>query len=66
MPLTVRGSALRHHTGQVSLPGGRLDAGETVEQAALREAQGGTMPLRRRSTLSDTAQIDPAQAPRTA
>jgi 8-oxo-dGTP pyrophosphatase MutT (NUDIX family) len=38
VPLTVRGSALRHHTGQVSLPGGRLDEGETVEQAALREA----------------------------
>ena len=38
LPLTVRGSNLRHHTGQVSLPGGRLDAGESVEQAALREA----------------------------
>lgn len=38
VPLTVRGSALRHHTGQVSLPGGRLDAGESVEDAALREA----------------------------
>ena len=38
VPLTIRGSALRHHTGQVSLPGGRLDAGESVEQAALREA----------------------------
>ena len=38
VPLTVRGSTLRHHTGQVSLPGGRLDLGETVEQAALREA----------------------------
>ena len=38
VPLTVRGSNLRHHTGQVSLPGGRLDDGESVEQAALREA----------------------------
>ncbi len=38
VPLTVRGSSLRHHTGQVSLPGGRIDPGETVEQAALREA----------------------------
>ena len=35
LPLTVRASTLPHHTGQVSLPGGRLDAGETVEQAAL-------------------------------
>ena len=40
VPLTVRGSSLRHHTGQVSLPGGRLDhSDESVEQAALREAQ---------------------------
>jgi 8-oxo-dGTP pyrophosphatase MutT (NUDIX family) len=36
--LTVRGSGLRHHTGQVSLPGGRVDEGETIEAAALREA----------------------------
>jgi 8-oxo-dGTP pyrophosphatase MutT (NUDIX family) len=36
--LTLRGSAMRHHTGQVSLPGGRVDAGESIEEAALREA----------------------------
>jgi 8-oxo-dGTP pyrophosphatase MutT (NUDIX family) len=36
--LTVRGSGLRNHTGQVSLPGGRVDQGETFEVAALREA----------------------------
>lgn len=37
--LTVRGSGLRNHTGQVSLPGGRVDAGESYEDAALREAE---------------------------
>ena len=36
--LTVRGSGLRNHTGQVSLPGGRVEADETLEAAALREA----------------------------
>jgi 8-oxo-dGTP pyrophosphatase MutT (NUDIX family) len=40
VPLTVRGSSLRHHSGQVSLPGGRLDhPDEPVEDAALREAR---------------------------
>lgn len=40
VPLTVRAAGLRHHTGQVSLPGGRLDhPDETIEQAALREAE---------------------------
>ena len=36
--LTVRAETLRRHSGQVSLPGGVLEPGETFEQAALREA----------------------------
>jgi 8-oxo-dGTP pyrophosphatase MutT (NUDIX family) len=36
--LTVRADTLGRHGGQVSLPGGVLDPGETFEQAALREA----------------------------
>ncbi len=35
--LTKRASALRAHAGQWAMPGGRIDAGETPEQAALRE-----------------------------
>ena len=35
--LTRRAATLRAHAGQWALPGGRLDAGETPEQAALRE-----------------------------
>ncbi len=35
--LTRRSAALRDHAGQWALPGGRIDAGETPEQAALRE-----------------------------
>ena len=38
IPLTVRASSLRRHAGQVSLPGGATDPGETLAQAALREA----------------------------
>jgi 8-oxo-dGTP pyrophosphatase MutT (NUDIX family) len=37
--LTRRRRDLRSHPGQVSFAGGRLDPGETSEQAALREAQ---------------------------
>lgn len=37
--LTVRGSNLANHRGQVSLPGGAIEAGEEIEHAALREAQ---------------------------
>lgn len=36
--LTVRQPGLRAHSGQVSLPGGALEPGETPESAALREA----------------------------
>jgi len=35
--LTRRAEGLRAHGGQWAIPGGRLDAGETPEQAALRE-----------------------------
>jgi len=35
--LTRRSGHLRQHAGQWALPGGRIDAGETPEQAALRE-----------------------------
>ena len=37
--LTVRSSKLSKHSGQWALPGGRLDAGETPEEAALRELE---------------------------
>lgn len=37
--LTRRSAGLRAHAGQWALPGGRIDDGETPEEAALRELQ---------------------------
>jgi len=38
IPLTVRATGLARHAGQISLPGGATDPGETLSDAALREA----------------------------
>lgn len=37
--LTVRAGSLERHGGQVSLPGGVVEPGESMEQAAMREAR---------------------------
>lgn len=37
LPLTVRTTTLGTHAGQISLPGGGVDAGETSSEAVLRE-----------------------------
>ncbi len=37
--LTERAHDMRSHPGQVSFPGGSIDAGETAREAALREAE---------------------------
>lgn len=37
--LTVRADSLGRHSGQVSLPGGVVEPGETIQEAALREAE---------------------------
>ena len=37
IPLTLRPLNLQHHAGQVCLPGGRVEAGETMFEAAFRE-----------------------------
>ncbi len=37
LPLILRPTSMTDHAGQISLPGGRTDSGETAEQCALRE-----------------------------
>jgi 8-oxo-dGTP pyrophosphatase MutT (NUDIX family) len=37
--LTKRSDGLRNHSGQIALPGGRRDPGESLWQTALREAE---------------------------
>jgi 8-oxo-dGTP pyrophosphatase MutT (NUDIX family) len=37
--LTRRKDSLNHHPGQISLPGGRRDEGETLDEAARREVE---------------------------
>lgn len=37
IPLTLRPRSLQHHGGQICLPGGRVEAGEDVFSAAMRE-----------------------------
>jgi 8-oxo-dGTP pyrophosphatase MutT (NUDIX family) len=39
IPLTKRSPDLPNHASQVSLPGGAVDPGESIEEAALREAE---------------------------
>ena len=39
LPLMVRPDTAAHHAGQISLPGGTVEAGETSEAAALRELE---------------------------
>ena len=37
IPLTMRPTSLQHHGGQICLPGGQIEPGESVIEAALRE-----------------------------
>lgn len=37
-PLIKRTNLIRHHKGQIALPGGKIDEGENIMQCAIREA----------------------------
>jgi 8-oxo-dGTP pyrophosphatase MutT (NUDIX family) len=39
LPLMIRPDTAAHHAGQISLPGGTVEAGETSEAATLRELE---------------------------
>jgi 8-oxo-dGTP pyrophosphatase MutT (NUDIX family) len=39
LPLIVRPATLEHHAGQIGLPGGLIEPGETTWQAAVREVE---------------------------
>ncbi len=56
LPLTVRNAALTHHGGQISLPGGLIDAGESAREAAAREL---CEELGQRPALQWLGELDP-------
>jgi 8-oxo-dGTP pyrophosphatase MutT (NUDIX family) len=59
--LVQRSPLLRHHPGQIALPGGRLEQGETEIEAALRETEEEIgLPARHVEVL---AQLDPVLVP---
>ena len=39
LPMMIRPESLAHHAGQISLPGGIVEPGETSEETALRELE---------------------------